>query len=91
MPEKYRKTHKNKKIPQYGSLKGTFVMSDDFQAVRELEKANEQRGKNNALFSMCDPASRGFDVWALRAKKLAYRHASEDEEVSHQDFLENQK
>lgn len=27
---KYRKTHKNKKIPQYGSLKGTFVMSDDF-------------------------------------------------------------
>lgn len=28
--QKYLKTSKAKKIPQYGSLKGTFKMSEDF-------------------------------------------------------------
>jgi len=64
-----------------------FVMSDDFVAVQEFERCLSERGRNNILYSLCAPENRGFDVWALRAKKLAYRHGTDDGIVDENQFL----
>ena len=72
-----------------GSGLPIFVMSDDYLAVKEFEKALESRGKRNPVSSLCAPEARGFDVWALREKKLAYRHGVTNEMVDHQEFLEH--
>jgi len=65
-----------------------FVMSDDYQAVQELKAALTKRGRNNSVMSLCAPENSGFDVWALRAKKVAYRHGTENELVDQREFID---
>ena len=72
-----------------GSDLPIFVMSDDYRAVQEFEKALGSRGRHNPVSSLCSPEARGFDVWALREKKLAYRHGVHNEAVEHQEFIDH--
>lgn len=55
-----------------------FVLSDDFEAVREFETTLEARIGGAAVITLCNESHQGFDIYALRDRTLVYQKGEGD-------------
>ncbi len=51
-----------------------FVMSDDWQAILEVEELIESRDLRIRVATLCSPESRGFDCWKARRGEAFMTH-----------------
>lgn len=72
-----------------GSGLPVFVMSDDYKVIEEVEKAIAELQIDMPVRTLCLPKYRGFDVFALREKKLAYKFNEVNKKEGADDFLED--
>ncbi len=66
-----------------------FIMSDDFEAVREVEGILRERGLHSRIITLCNETHTGFDIHALRGKTSPYRRGEENLQTTNPDFKED--
>ena len=66
-----------------------FVLSDDFEAVKEFEATLEERFGSATLLTLCNDSHLGFDIYALRDRTLVYRKGDEAGATDEGAYREN--